>query len=206
MSIYQGSLLLTPSQDNSNYYITETNNNQQLRLWVGTRKEYNELEDVESDIIYITTDGDPDSNIENDYMLKSLYDKENLRMDIYEYIDLQMKAYNALYDIVLQVTNGNPELKKGDFDLVKAKVVNNEPVLALCIEAQSISGYSLQRSSQMTVYSSIASEIRIDTSYEDMNGNYCEGENIRIEINNGTDYRLFPGNIVQRVWVFGENG
>lgn len=199
MAIFQGLQPLT-NTSNGNYYITEINQEQQLKLWMGSCEEYEALETIEDNVIYITTDGDPASKVDNDYMLKSVYDKNNLQIDIYEYINNQFEMYGgSLYDAVINDTNASEVyLQRGNYELVKEKITNNEPALILCTEITTISAYSLRSAPTSTINSYVADRVMMAIDNDGI-------EYIRI----GSDYRhymWYSDNAIGRYVELGENG
>lgn len=199
MAIFQGLHPLT-NTSNGNSYITEINQDQPLKLWVGSCEEYESLETIEDNIIYITTDGDPASKIDNDYMLKSVYDKNNLQIDIYEYINHQFDMYGgSLYDAVINDTNSSSVyLQRGNYELIKAKITNNEPVLILCTEITTSNAYSLRSAPVSIIRNYIAEQVMMAVDNDGI-------EYIRI----GSTYRhymWYSDNAIGRYVEMGENG
>ena len=201
MSIYQGNAPLTPvAADQGNYYITEINQNKELKIWMGTCDEYQKLEEVEDNVIYITSDGDPSTNIQNNYMLKSIYDKDNLQMDIYTYINNQLDIRGAAsYDAVISNNDGVLNLEQGEYSTVRNKIVNNQPVLILWKEISNISSYSARAAVSTSIENFIVRNVYRSTDWD------TGSEYLRIE--SDVDWCAWtPQNDLNRYWGFGENG
>ena len=205
MSIFQGTLPLTGTTGKAgSYYITEINQNKNLKLWAGTCSEYELLDTIEDDVIYITLDGNPENNINDDYMLKSIYDKENLRIDIYEYINSRMDGQLAPYDVIINSYTDSDwnevvTLSKGSYEFVEQKLLNQEPVLALCNSTTTISSYSIRSTTTTHTTSKICAGVFFG---DDNMGEPC----IRFLVDPSLQFAWYPNGIINRYWDGGENG